>query len=659
MEEYLPPVVTKLKGDISDLVMAFAEARTAGRGFARGIREDLQAEMGDVGRASGGSFSIEMERETRKGLGNLADDIVPEFAGETAEAMGEIGRNSASSFASAFQGLLIPALIAILVLMMPVIGTAIAGAISLGIGAGFIGLAAFLLREQEGLIKAAQEFKTTLKAVFTDAAMPMLQPLIGALGILKQMVIDIGPSLKEIFAALADSGGIQALATGLAGMFKEMMPGLKELAPVIGSLLSALGSALPGIGRGLSDMFSSLAEAGPGMILFIENFGQQLEVIFRGLGQFMQAMSETYAWLDKWHKISVAGGWDTPFHAVVTGAKIAWEWIVRAAKAVGSWFSDLGSDIADWAKDTWKDITGWVDRVGQWFGALPGRIGDFLSSLPGVLSSAAGRAFDLFFFMVGYGIGRAIKIVTEFPAAVMMALVNLKNFMIEWAVSTFISVGAKWEEFKARVPVILAETWAAIKQWAADVYHGTVTWAENTINAIGDWFDKLPERARAMGDGLIAWAKKLFHDIGVWGYEAGKNLIEGLVKGTGELIDWAVDRVKRAVEKIKDGIKSALGIHSPSTVFAELGKFSMQGFVQGFLKEQAGTGPMWDGLFPGGPGAPAMAMAVSGSGAGYGGGGSGTTMVHTTIKIDGQAFVEAVTPAAQQRKDRYGATGLA
>jgi TP901 family phage tail tape measure protein len=73
----------------------------------------------------------------------------------------------------------------------------------------------------------------------------------------------------------------------------------------------------------------------------------------------------------------------------------------------------------------------------------------------------------------------------------------------------------------------------------------------------------------------------VFADAGSWLLDAGKNIVEGLVKG----IAGAAGDAAKAAENVAKGAinaaKSFLGIHSPSTVFAEVGDFSMQGLQQG------------------------------------------------------------------------------
>lgn len=62
----------------------------------------------------------------------------------------------------------------------------------------------------------------------------------------------------------------------------------------------------------------------------------------------------------------------------------------------------------------------------------------------------------------------------------------------------------------------------------------------------------------------------------------GKSIVEGLWSGISSMASWVAEKVKGFASGIVDGIKGFLGIHSPSTVFAEIGDNMALGLGKGF-----------------------------------------------------------------------------
>ena len=69
-------------------------------------------------------------------------------------------------------------------------------------------------------------------------------------------------------------------------------------------------------------------------------------------------------------------------------------------------------------------------------------------------------------------------------------------------------------------------------------------------------------------------------------FDIGRNIIEGLLAGIKSTVSKPVEAVKNVAKDIVGGIKSFLGIQSPSKVFAEIGLFTLEGLKVGLLKKE-------------------------------------------------------------------------
>jgi len=60
----------------------------------------------------------------------------------------------------------------------------------------------------------------------------------------------------------------------------------------------------------------------------------------------------------------------------------------------------------------------------------------------------------------------------------------------------------------------------------------------------------------------------------------GGDMIKGIMNGINQWTQWAINKIKNFAKSLLNGMKSVLGIHSPSTEFAILGKFSVLGYTE-------------------------------------------------------------------------------
>ena len=98
------------------------------------------------------------------------------------------------------------------------------------------------------------------------------------------------------------------------------------------------------------------------------------------------------------------------------------------------------------------------------------------------------------------------------------------------------------------------------------------------LKAIPDLVASLPQIMNAIIDGFYALMGSVA-DIGV-------DIVKGIWNGIKSMAGWIGDQVAGFFGGLIDGAKNLLGIHSPSTVFADMGKNMALGLGNG-----------WDGAF--------------------------------------------------------------
>ena len=122
----------------------------------------------------------------------------------------------------------------------------------------------------------------------------------------------------------------------------------------------------------------------------------------------------------------------------------------------------------------------------------------------------------------------------------------------------------------------LSQTIDKVKTFTSNMVTKAKEGAKNTFNAIVDTLKNLPNRM----------------------LDIGKNIVEGLWNGIKGMGSWIKDKIKDFSKGIVDGMKKALGIHSPSRVFRdEVGKYLAEGIGVGFTDEMKNvTSDMQDAI---------------------------------------------------------------
>ena len=94
------------------------------------------------------------------------------------------------------------------------------------------------------------------------------------------------------------------------------------------------------------------------------------------------------------------------------------------------------------------------------------------------------------------------------------------------------------------------------------------------IEAIPQLVSKIPEIITAIIEGFASGASRIL--------DIGKNIVEGVWEGIKNAAKWLKDKIFGFFDGIIGGVKDFLGIHSPSRVFADMGKNMALGIGEGW-----------------------------------------------------------------------------
>lgn len=133
----------------------------------------------------------------------------------------------------------------------------------------------------------------------------------------------------------------------------------------------------------------------------------------------------------------------------------------------------------------------------------------------------------------------------------------------------------------------LVETGSALDSAIMELAQGFAeSFAEHLVNFISESLQD-PSKIQELAETYFEWLyyspfTKILTMPFVLTYQFGKAIIDGIIKGIEENSIW--EGVKYAFETFVESVKDFLGIHSPSTVFQEIGWYLIEGLILGLTE---------------------------------------------------------------------------
>ena len=452
----------------------------------------------------------------------------------------------------------------------------------------------------------ADEFNQAIMSLgFTDAAQQAAtstSTFEGAMGNMQAAVTD---GLMQIYDAIGSenvTGFIDSISDGVSKVIPPIKKGiswLKDNLPTIAPLLAGISTALGGIMvaqkvEAMVEAFRSWKTATEGMTVAqrLLNAAQLSSPIGLAVGLVAGLIAAIVAlWnTNEGFRDAVMNVWN--------GIK---DFIGDAVQAIGGFFSNLGNTIsqlpqmfADWLNGVIDTVTDWVSYMAS-NAALAGsqfvnNVETFIQNLPTNIASFLGN-------VISNVVGWASNMASNATRAGSQFLSNAVNFV---------------SQLPGRIASLLGNVISNLGSWAGNMASKGAEGARNMFNAVVNGLASLPSRVLSIGGDIVR---------GIW------NGISGAA-------GWLADKVKGFASGILDGMKGALGIHSPSRLFRDqVGRYIAQGIGEGFTDEMGSVvGQMQDAM-------PDPSAFVSDTQMAYGGYSAAGTVANSSV-VD--AVIEAL-----------------
>ena len=392
--------------------------------------------------------------------------------------------------------------------------------------------------------------------IFMDKAEPGAAVLIlmaMALGMLVPVLKCFGSmSIPQIVKSLLMLLGVFTILGVAAIAVGPLVPALLGLAAVIGVL--GIACALGGIGTlAFATGLTALAVAGTAgvgtLVLLIASLAGMIPLVAQKISQAIIIFAR-----------EIIKGGPVIGEAVKTillevGTAISTTLPIFVADVV-SFLVQVLQTIADYTPQIVEAgcqvllgiLQGIANNIYQITDAAISIVVNFMNAIAARLPDLIQAGFNLMISFIN-GLADAI---TNNMERLLDAVRNLFGAIIKSAIATLIPGGEKLFEAGKE---ILCKLRDGIK---------------NNIGGLVDVFTSIPKNCI---DGLKVGFKGF--------YFIGRDIVEGIVKGIADNVSKIIDKIKQIASDCIDAIKNKLGIHSPSTEFAKIGKYCDEGLAVG------------------------------------------------------------------------------
>ena len=421
------------------------------------------------------------------------------------------------------------------------IGTGLTGALEGAEGAaqqfseGLLGLVTFIVEQLGAMLPTFLEFALQMIGTLATGiaqALPTLVPTI------VQIITQVVQTLINNIPMLIDAA--LQLITGLAQGIINAIPVLVAALPqVITSLVNGLLAAIPQIIQAGIDLLTSLISALPEIITTIVS---AIPEIINGI---ITALLENIPQI-------VQAGIDLLVALIQALPQI----ITTIVQAIPQIISGIVNALV---QNIPQIIQAGIDLLTSLISALPEIITTIVSAIPEIINGIITALLENIPQIVQAGIDLLVALIQALPQ-IITTIVQAIPQIISGIVNALVQ----------NIPQII--------QAGVQLF---VSLIQNLPTIIVEIVKAVPQ--------IVSGIVQAFANLGGELINAGANLLHGLWEGISSAASWLWEKVTGWASGLIDGIKGFLGIHSPSTVFAEIGTNMGEGVGVGFGDSMEGV----------------------------------------------------------------------
>ncbi len=232
----------------------------------------------------------------------------------------------------------------------------------------------------------------------------------------------------------------------------------------------------------------------------------------------------------------------------------------------------FGIDLVTWAT---TEIPNFINTVITFLVELPGKIWDAIVSAITNIQNWGQQVYTQATNYIQNTITTVVSFLSQLPGKIWNAIVSAITNMANWGQQML-------SQAKTAAMNILSNVYSTLSQMPGRVWNAI----QGAIQSVANWGSGLLQQGRNAASQLVSAVLNGVASLPSQMANVGYNIVTGVWNGICNAAGWFRRQVQSFFSGIVDGVKNALGIHSPSRVFQdEVGKYMAQGAGVGFTNE--------------------------------------------------------------------------
>ena len=245
-----------------------------------------------------------------------------------------------------------------------------------------------------------------------------------------------------------------------------------------------------------------------------------------------------------------------------------WDAIVSAITNVQNWGQRIYTEATTYIQNTITSVVGFLVE-------LPGKIWDAIVSAITNVQNWGQQVYTQATNYIQNTITTVVNFLSQLPGKIWNAIVSAITNMANWGQQML-------SQASAAASNILSNVYSTLSQMPGRVWNAI----QGAIQSVANWGSGLLQQGRNAASQLVSAVINGVASLPSQMASVGYNIVTGVWNGICNAAGWFRRQVQSFFSGIVDGVKNALGIHSPSRVFQdEIGKYMAQGAGVGFTNE--------------------------------------------------------------------------